>query len=214
MGSYVPPLRFHVLTPFYDRIVALTSAEARFRPALLELINPSAGALVVEIGCGTGTLTWQLARRYPAAKVVGIDLDQGALDLARGKWPGGGPAPTFQQTDARKLPFDDGVLDVAVTSLFFHHLLPDAKQAVLAEIGRVLRPGGALVIADWGRPHSRRAALAFLVVRLLDGFDVTREHTDDTFPDRVRTAGFGDLAEMAWFPAAVGTIRLWRATKA
>ncbi len=213
MNTYVPPLRFHALTRFYDRIVAWTSAEARFRPALLELVASSPGALIVEVGCGTGTLTWMLAQRFPGARIAGVDLDQEALDLARAKSLDGVPAPAFREADARNLPFADGSADVVVTSLFFHHLLPQGKRQVLAEIRRVLRPGGQLVVADWGRPHSTFAAVRFLAVRLLDGFAVTRDHARGIFPARLHNAGFADAAEKAWFGAPVGTIRLWQATR-
>lgn len=213
MSTHIPPLRFHALTRFYDRIVALTSAEARFRPALLELLPSRPGALIVEVGCGTGTLTWLLAQRFPDAKVVGVDRDERALRFARAKAGTSPLAPAFEAADGRALPFGNDSVDAVVTSLFFHHLLPDAKMRVLEETRRVLRPGGQFVVADCGRPHSLLAAAGFLSVRLLDGFAVTRDHMDETFPARLRAAGFRDATENAWFGAAVGTIRLWQATK-
>ena len=57
----------------------------------------------------------------------------------------------------------------AVSTLVFHHLAPNAKARALAEIRRVLRPDGRLVIADYGCPHDRMMRAAFLYIQLLDG---------------------------------------------
>lgn len=79
------------------------------------------------------------------------------------------------------MPFASATFDLAVSSLFFHHLSSGTKQQVMNEIRRVIRPKGRLVIADWGKPRDIFARAGFGLVRLLDGFDSTRDSVLGTF---------------------------------
>lgn len=208
--AYLPPLRFSFLTPLYDWVVSWSSAETSFRPALVELAAQGEPRHVLELGCGTGTLTWALARRLPVANVTGIDADHGALHIARQKGDGA-LRPTFLRGDARSLPEVEPV-DVVVASLFFHHLDGDGRQRVLAQIHHVLRPDGRLLIADWGRPRTLRESLRFQSVRMLDGYSRTAAHASGAFVDCVSAAGFS-IAECASFSAIAGNVRIWSARR-
>lgn len=75
-------------------------------------------------------------------------------------------------------------------TLVFHHLAPDSKVRALAEIRRVLRPSGRLIIADYGRPRDRLQRVAFLYVQLLDGLETTRQHAAGGLPLLIANAGF------------------------
>ena len=61
--AYIPALKYHVLTRYYDRVVALTTRERRFKRALLDQATPLAGQHLLDIGCGTGTLAQMFAKR-------------------------------------------------------------------------------------------------------------------------------------------------------
>jgi SAM-dependent methyltransferase len=102
----------------------------------------SPGASVLDVGCGPGHLTRRLAAR--GFDVTGIDLDPAMIERAAA---GGGGR--YLAADAASLPFDDGAFDLAVSTLSMHHWT-DA-HAGLAEIGRVVRPGGQVLIWDLGR---------------------------------------------------------------
>ena len=134
-----------VLGSFYGGIAADVAAAA------------SPGARVLEVGCGPGHLSNRLARRN-GLEVTGVDLDPAMIERARAKagQPGSAsqPRPSFVVGDAASLAFPDGSFDLVVSTLSMHHWAD--PTAGLAEIGRVLRPGGRALIWDLrpgARPH-------------------------------------------------------------
>ncbi len=100
------------------------------------VLHDCAGRQVLEYGCGTGSYAFALAER--GARVVGIDISETAIELARGK---GFPAdnPRFQLGNAEELAFDDAVFDIVCGTSILHHL--DIDRAI-RELKRVLKPGG------------------------------------------------------------------------
>jgi SAM-dependent methyltransferase len=134
-----------VLGSFYGGIAADVAAAA------------SPGARVLEVGCGPGHLSNRLARRN-GLEVTGLDLDPAMVERARANAdrPGNGDQrrPSFLVGDAASLAFPDGSFDLVISTLSMHHWADPA--AGLAEIGRVLRPGGRALIWDLRpgvRPH-------------------------------------------------------------
>jgi ubiquinone/menaquinone biosynthesis C-methylase UbiE len=103
--------------------------------------NP-APAAILDVGCGTGALLRAAADRFPAATRTGIDAAAQMIKIASEA----DPAARLLMAPAEDLPFDDDAFDLVVSSNSFHHW-PD-QQAGIAEIGRVLRRGGALVLVD------------------------------------------------------------------
>lgn len=208
--AHIPPLRFHFLTPWYDRVVGAALRERSWRRVLLGQVASLAPGRVLDVGCGTGTLALALRRALPAAALVGIDADARALGLARAK-AAGGAAIGFVRSRARDLPFAAGSFPAIVSSLFFHHLTAAEKLAALAEMRRVLAADGDLLVADWGEPGTFAAGLGFGLVRLLDGFEPTADAAHGRLPAIMRQAGFARVAEVAAVSTALGTIRVWRA---
>jgi len=210
---YIPPLRYHWLTRFYDPLVRLSTREKAFKQALLCQAAPRAGDQVLDLGCGTATLTIALAKAYPMATVTGIDADARALAIARGKARDAALDLDFQQTSSTRMPLPDESFDRVVSSLFFHHLTSPQKSATLAETRRVLKPGGELHIADWGKPSNALMRALFLGVQLLDGFETTRVSVAGALPGLLQAAGYEGVEETAKFDTSLGTMRLMRATK-
>ena len=151
--SYIPALKYHTLTRFYDVIVRLTTREGIFKRKLVELAAPQAGEHILDVGCGTGTLTQLFTQREPNLHIMGLDADPVQLKLARKKLAASDSKITLQQGYAQQLPLDSQTFDIVVSSLFFHHLTTHQKREALAEILRVLKPGGRLSIADWESRH-------------------------------------------------------------
>ena len=108
-----------------------------------------AGEVVLDPGCGTGWQAAGLRRAAPGVTVVGLDLSAGMLGKARAA--GAGP---LVQADATRLPLAAGSVDLVVTRGVLHHL-PDVVGA-LADWRRVLRPGGAVVVASEPTPTVER----------------------------------------------------------
>jgi SAM-dependent methyltransferase len=109
--------------------------------------------------------------------------------------------------------FDDATFDRIVSSLFFHHLVTADKKATIAEIARVLKPGGAVVVADWGRPTGPIQRLAFYQIQLLDGFASTRGHVAGELTSLFREAGFQAVQETGYLRTMFGTLRFLRGVK-
>jgi ubiquinone/menaquinone biosynthesis C-methylase UbiE len=87
-GAYIPLLRSHFLTRFYDPLVRWTTREGLFKDALLAQLGRAPGEQLLSVGCGTATLSVNLARRFPQARVIGLDADGAALAIARAKAAG------------------------------------------------------------------------------------------------------------------------------
>lgn len=211
-GHYIPPLRYHWLTRFYDPIVRVTTREKAFKGALLLQVAPRPRDQVLDLGCGTATLSIALARSYPLATVTGLDADTRALAIARDKTRQAGVAVDFERGDSSRMPFSNASFDRVVSSLFFHHLTRGEKLATLAEVRRVLKPGGELHVADWGRPSNALMRALFFTVQILDGFGTTRDSVVGALPDLLRITRYDRVEDTAKFDTPLGTMRLFRAT--
>jgi demethylmenaquinone methyltransferase/2-methoxy-6-polyprenyl-1,4-benzoquinol methylase len=124
----------------------------RWRARAVDRADLGAGDAALDVCCGTGDLTLELARRVgPGGRVVGSDFAERMLDLAREKpVPAGGAKPIFEWADALELPYDDASFD-AVTVGFGVRNLSDLDRGV-REMTRVLEPGGRLVILEITQP--------------------------------------------------------------
>lgn len=109
--------------------------------------------------------------------------------------------------------FDDATFDRVVSTLFIHHLITADKQATIAEIARVLKPGGAAHVADWGRPTGPIQRLAFYQIQLLDGFASTRGHVIGELTSLFCEAGIQSVDEIAYLRTIFGTLRFIRSVK-
>lgn len=209
---YVPAAGRAVFTPLYDRIMALTMREPRWRPQLAEaVLEPLRdGDVVVDVGCGTATQAIDLAARRPDVRVVGVDGDPQILELARAK--PGAERVELREGDATALPLEDGAAAAVICSLLLHHLPPEPKRAALREARRVLRAGGVLHVADWGRPAGPLAAAGFTALALFDGRDGTRDHRAGRLPAILAQAGFERVARTRQLPTIFGTLEVYLCT--
>jgi ubiquinone/menaquinone biosynthesis C-methylase UbiE len=111
----------------------------------LKLPGMPAGGLVLELGCGDGCLSVELARHTPF-EVHGVEIVPLALQLARRRADAAGVKLQLHEADVRALPWTDGAFDLAVDSHCLHCIVLNDRALVLAEVRRVLRPGGALIV--------------------------------------------------------------------
>ncbi len=211
--EYIPALAYDFLTPFYDTVVGWTTRETLFKNALVEQAGLEPGQRILDLACGTGTLTLLLKRRAPRAEVVGIDGDSKILSIAKRKASADDAAIRFDQGMSFDLPYADGSFDRVVSSLFFHHLSEENKRKTLSEVGRVLKGDGELHIADWGRPANLLTKMGSRFIQMLDGSETTADNFEGRLPSIVADAGFDCVEQVREFNSLFGTIRLVRAVK-
>jgi len=116
------------------------------REVALAAIAEAAPAEVLEVGCGPGELAVEIASRT-GARVCALDLSPRMVELARAR------GVEARVGDVQELPFEDGGFDCAVAAWMLYHV-PDVDRA-LAELARVLRPGGRLVAVTNSHQHLR-----------------------------------------------------------
>ena len=114
---------------------------------------------ILDAGCGTGECTSRLAEMFPNAEVLGVDIIDRNLDLARERYAGFGPRLRFEHQSIFELPAADGTYDFTVCRHVLHSI-PRADK-VTAELARVTKPGGRLhlIPEDYGMLHFQRGAL-------------------------------------------------------
>ena len=144
--------------PLYDWLAPLMTlgSEHRLHRQVVARLALDQPAAVLDIGCGTGTLTRQIYDALPAAaprRVCGVDAAEAMIAVANRK-AGDRPGLEFAAALAEELPYPDASFDRVLSTFFFHHLNVDLKIQSLAEIWRVLRPGGQAAILDVDMPYS------------------------------------------------------------
>jgi ubiquinone/menaquinone biosynthesis C-methylase UbiE len=206
--QFVPALRFDALTRIYDPIVAITARESAFKRRLLEHARIKDGEAVLDLACGTGTLAIEIKKANPKAKVSAIDGDSAILAKAEQKAKEAGVRIELQAGLSNELPYDGRSFDVVVSTLFFHHLTDEAKADTAEEVKRVLRLGGRLLIADWGRPQDPLMRMMFLNVQFLDGFSNTASNVAGKLPEFLRDAGLKRVSVVDRMRTPLGTIEI------
>ncbi len=144
--------------PVYDWLAPLMTlgSEHRLHKQVVARLALDRPAAVLDVGCGTGTLTRQIYDALPAdapRRVCGVDAAEAMIAVARKK-AGARPGLEFAAALAEELPYPDGSFDRVLSTFFFHHLNYGLKVKALAEIWRVLRPGGQAAILDVDVPYS------------------------------------------------------------
>lgn len=140
----------------YDEVASAFDALSQrhnraFAERLIEIAGIAAGERVLDVGTGTGLCALAAARPAGAeGRVLGVDLSEGMLAVARRKASQQAPSAEFQRMDAEALELEDGSFDVVVCLFALLHF--PAPERALAEMRRVLRPGGRLALAAGSGP--------------------------------------------------------------
>ena len=207
--DYFPALRHRAIAPLFDLVVRATTRERSFKKHLLAQADLRPSVDVLDIGCGTGTLTFAAKEHQPEARVVGLDGDPTILEIASRKKHNSGHEVQFVDGLSDQLPFAGQAFDRVLCSLLLHHLEPDSKTATLAEIRRVLRPGGQLHIADWGAATGPLTRALFKPVQKLDGLANTIDHVEGRLPHYLADAGFERVRVRRNFLTMFGILSLF-----
>lgn len=127
-------------------------------------LGPSVGEAALDAGCGTGAEAVYLASI--GLEVIGVDISPTALAAARERADAAGVAVDLRLGDARELPVDDGSVDFVNDHGLLHHLPAGARPRYAAELARVLRPGGWLLVRAEATPRNRALVAATFGVEL------------------------------------------------
>lgn len=207
--KYIPALSFEWLTPLFDPMM-LFMRESTFKRSLVEMANIKNGCRVLDIGCGTATLTILIKRVHPGSEVTGLDGDPKILEIARTKVIRAGLEISLDTGMSFDLPYPDGSFDRVFSSLVFHHLIREDKARTFKEIFRVLRHGGELHVADFGKPHN---ALTYLISLVFRHLEEAGDNIRGLLPEMFQKAGFDRVEETARYTTLFGTLSLYRARK-
>lgn len=207
---YIPALGRDWLTPLYDPLLSWVMREGEFKRRLIRqaLIRP--GYRVLDLGCGTATLTILVKQTHPQSEVVGLDGDPRILAIASAKAAKAGVELTLDHGMAFQMPYPDQAFDRVLSSLVLHHLTTENKQRALREVVRILRPNGELHVVDFGKPHT---AWARLISRTLQRFEEVEDNLKGLLPEMFRQAGLDQVAETARYATVFGTLSLYQGQK-
>jgi ubiquinone/menaquinone biosynthesis C-methylase UbiE len=158
---------------------------------------------VLDFGAGVGNTLPFLHEEFPSCRLVGIDVSRRSLDIARSRC---GNYAELQEFDGRHIPFEDAQFGLALAACVFHHIEPAEHVAKLAEIRRVLVPGGTLLVYE----HNPWNPLTARAVRDCPFDENAQLISAPILKQRAQKAGFSSVAVRyrVFFPALLATLRV------
>ena len=182
---------------FYDTMVRLMSfgKDQAIRKASIDLAQIKPGERVLDVGCGTGDLTIEAKKMAgPTWEVYGTDASPGMIQQAGRKTGRANVDVTFQVGLVEDIDFPENHFNVVLSSLMMHHLPDDLKRAGLAEIYRVLKPGGRLLIVDMQSTAggSLRQRFSDFMIQVHGGHRAMQDNVSRQIPF-VEAAGFTSI---------------------
>ncbi|OBK23654.1 methyltransferase type 11 [Mycobacterium asiaticum] len=213
--SFTPAAGNPKYTKYYDTVIALLTREGTWRSAAIRQLGLVPGDTVVDIGCGTASLAIRMKQHQPGARVIGVDPDPEVLDIARAKVRKAGVDVEFVNGMGDKAAelVGPGTASKAVSSLVLHQCPVPMKKAIIANMFTLLRPGGELVIADFGLQRDAVMRLGFRFVQWADGKEDTQPNADGILPQLIEAAGFTGVAETAVVKTVSGSISIYHARR-
>ena len=212
---YMPTLSEHTLSPFYGTTMSLMTCERTWRRAFVKQIDPQPRDVILDMGCGTGTLAILLKQAGPSASVYGVDPDPAILTRAEAKARDKDLLIHFAQGYVQETAAIASVIrpNKIVSSMVLHRVPLAGKRSAVLSAFASLRQGGELHIADYGRQNSPLMRFAFRQVQTLDGFESTQPNADGVLPELMREAGFDEVRENLVIPTPTGSISLYSAER-
>jgi len=209
--GYEPSLGYDWLLPLYDPLFKWFLREDSIKRRLVAKAGIRAGHRVLDVGCGTATLTLLVKSLYPDAEVLGLDGDPKALAIGRRKARKAGLEVTLDEGLSYKLSYPDGSFDRVLSSLMLHHLTREHKMQTLNEIWRVLKPSGELYVLDFGKPST--VQWRELAHRIFHRGERVRDNIDDQLLTFFRDARFLDVKEIGQQDFIIGSLSFYCGSK-
>ena len=208
--SYLPAAGHDFFLPLYDPITRLFGID-KAREVLLERAALRRGHRVLDVGCGTGSLAILIKRLHPDVEVVGLDPDPKALARAQKKAERAGVSVQFDRGFSDALPYAGATFDRVFSSMMFHHIPGEAKPRTLAEIRRVLKPGGRFEMLDLGGPDEGKGGA---IARLLHSHALLKDNAEHRVLELMTNAGLADAARVGIASTVFGRLAYYEAVRA
>ncbi len=178
-----------------------------FRQLTLRMAGIKAGDNVLDIGCGTGTLTLMEKKRVgQSGKVAGVDIGPRLIAKARRRAAKQRLDMDFRVASIDDMPFPSDSFDIATSSGMVHHLPTEVKQSGFKEVYRVLKPGGRYLIVDFSPATGLWGKIKLAILRLLGNvFEEARYSLDlmeRKLPGMLEQAGFVEIEKMGSYRLA------------
>jgi len=225
---FLPGMGRTWLLPLYD-LFSRAAGVRELHERAVGLAGIVPGQSVVDVGCGTGNLSFAVLAAHPDARVTGLDPDEDALRRAARKARRRGVSLTLVQGYADRIPAEDASLDHVLSSLALHHVDDDGRVAFARDTLRALRPGGKVTVVDLGGPaagvedahqhtHSHGPAHALrhlpgLVRRRVAQSPAVARNRGDAIIALLVGAGFGDAREVESVDHRFGRVTFVQATR-
>lgn len=166
---------------------------------------------ILDVACGTGRTLSQIARALPNAKLYGLDLSPYYVRQA-GECLTSLDDVSLVADNAEAMPFSDGWFDIVTCTYLFHELPRNARRNVLAEIRRVLKPGGLVVLEDSAQQEDS-GAVAFFLEQFSAEFHEPfyRDYLEDDLASVAREVGFDSVVSEPCYVAKLVTANKARA---
>jgi ubiquinone/menaquinone biosynthesis C-methylase UbiE len=163
--------------------------EKTFRERCVKFANLTSLDRVLELCCGTGELTTIIAGKGITGELVGVDISEPAIEIARRKSQY--LLINFMTASAGDLPFESSRFDKCFISLGLHHMSRLERQKTLAEVHRTLKPKGTLYIIDYNLPRNRlRRLVAITFVKLDESKEAYKMLKTGSLIKEVKHSGF------------------------
>jgi SAM-dependent methyltransferase len=222
--AFLPGMGKSWLLPLYDNFTRVAGIRALHERAV-GLAGIAADDTVLDVGCGTGNLSFAALAAAPEAQVTALDPDGAALRRAARKARRRGVSLTLVQGYADRLPAEDASLDHVISSLALHHVDDDGRTGFAREVLRSLRPGGKVTVVDFGGTmpadtahhghgpaHALRHLPALPRSRMTQNPAVARNQ-GDALVELFADAGFADAREVEHVDHRLGRISFVQATR-
>lgn len=208
--KYTPALKYSILTPIYDLSLKLFTRETTWRNKLIQLTDPRPGERILDLGCGTGSNSIWIKKKFPECEVVGIDPDAKALELAERKsrklnldihWIQG-----FIDEHSRE---SIGEFSKVVSSLVLHQTSTETKKNILVAAKSLLVHDGRLCIADYGIQSTLMMKVLYrLIVQTIDGYSDTQPNAEGYLTQCLSEIGFAQVTQECEYHTLTGSIAL------
>ena len=207
---YIPALSFRWLTPLYDPLLKWGMREETFKRQLIAQAAFRPGQRVLDLGCGTGTLTIMAKQTAPGIEITGLDGDPEVLEIAGKKAAQADVSIKWEQGLAFDLPYPNETFDQVISSLMIHHLVTDDKRRAFREVLRVLKPGGEFQLVDFGAPFN---PLTHFQAALMKNLEQGADNFNGLLLPMLNEAGFSSVIIQNQMNNVFGPIALIRAIK-